>query len=289
MKHLGSIEEAFAACDATCFSGCFHGAIERMLHNSDALPDETDHLDPELIASVVKNLCKPEKLKDTSNFFIRECIHGTGHAVLYTLDYDLNQALQLCDLFDENDRSTCYSGVFMENITASDRSKRHLKSNNILYPCTAVADAYKSACYYFQPSVMMERGLTSDQISAICNDMRYADDCFDGYGRELDMSVRQGDPDYARHVCEDLAGSHWQRCIVGLLKTAIGTNKNGESAYTYCSAIHSQEYKSFCLQSVGSLFNWSFGWDTARVLEDCHTFAGQGSALCADVVRGVGQ
>src|SRR5207248_1554112 len=81
--------------------------------------------------------------------------------------------LKMCDyLRSDWDRSSCYSGVFMENVMFEwhDRSASsgehashahsrsglvYLRSDEPLYPCTIVGDKYRRECYMMQSSAIL--------------------------------------------------------------------------------------------------------------------------------------
>jgi hypothetical protein len=103
----GTLAETFAACPPSQMSGCYHGVIQGyfLASGRDGSPVGTPELDA---------LCAPHV---ESPFLFFQCAHGMGHGLMALHGNDLPAALEACDLASEESvRSSCYGGVFMENI-----------------------------------------------------------------------------------------------------------------------------------------------------------------------------
>ena len=144
--------EAFKSCGIECHSGCRHGATEAFF---------ADKGTSDLISGMGV-LCGDEM---GNKFHMHQCIHGIGHGLMAWYDYDLHKALQACDLIEHPfHQSSCYSGVFMENIVGSivrDESTPDGKvshhtdflNDDPHYPCNILADRYKWQCYWVRQIV----------------------------------------------------------------------------------------------------------------------------------------
>lgn len=96
-------EKAFGECDASCHSGCYHGAMESFLNEKGTVD----------LASNIKSVCD---LFETS-FGRFECLHGVGHGLLAYVDYDLPETVLECKKLEEwFSIVSCYGGMFMENV-----------------------------------------------------------------------------------------------------------------------------------------------------------------------------
>src|SRR3990167_3110587 len=134
-----NVGDAFEQCDFTCQSGCYHGVMERLFFTSEEIAAGIRHLTYDDFKTRLPGICDASKFSNPNSTVIFNCLHGAGHAVMYSINYKLQPALDSCDLFEtEYERLACYGGVFMENITAFDKSKRDLKPDDPNYPCNFV-------------------------------------------------------------------------------------------------------------------------------------------------------
>src|SRR3989344_886061 len=81
--------DSFGACAQTCHSGRYHGAMERFLRGDAADDDTAAHISDEELLERTRTACD-------QNHAIRfrfQCLHGLGHALMFSLDYQLEKAL----------------------------------------------------------------------------------------------------------------------------------------------------------------------------------------------------
>jgi hypothetical protein len=184
--------DAFKVLNSECMSGYTHGVTEAFFH---------EHGTQNLTESL-KMICQGEQ----NSFYSHQCYHGIGHGLMAYNDYDLPVALKECDtlpLMGTNQES-CYSGVFMENVvgaiasdevptggqTADFHYSKYL-NDDPLYPCNAVEARYRSSCYFFQSSRMIEIfGIDYKKVADSCSDIEqvYQMVCFMSMGRDVDNS-----------------------------------------------------------------------------------------------------
>ncbi len=148
--HDRNIAAAFAEGDSFCWSGYYHGVVERAIVE---VGERTvlEHAD---------SLCAAIPGKERYSFDYFNCVHGLGHGIMAIKDGELFDSLVLCDrLTGEWERKSCYGGAFMENIMVDNRTHRskYLSQDDLLYPCTAVDDRYKEQCYLMQTSFALSR------------------------------------------------------------------------------------------------------------------------------------
>jgi len=86
--------QAFGQCTAACFSGCYHGVIERMsAYGGERIFDE------------IRSVCGAR----ATVFDRDQCFHGAGHGFLTSARYELTQAIDACRRLGEDDiRYWCY-------------------------------------------------------------------------------------------------------------------------------------------------------------------------------------
>jgi hypothetical protein len=161
----GTIHDSFAACDQTCHSGCYHGSVERFLRGDDIYAQAGQHPSQRELKQKAASACDPN-ISLTLRF---QCFHGLGHAVMFFADYELNQSLAVCDVLpDEWSQSSCYGGVFMENVFNFTNEKKNFHATDYHYPCNQLAEKYRSECYMMQTSRMTEMGLSTEGLLAEC-------------------------------------------------------------------------------------------------------------------------
>lgn len=243
-------EEAFRDCSAFCHSGCYHGAMASFLNDAG-----TDN-----IAENIKRICQTFE----TNFGIFECLHGVGHGILAYTNYDLPEAIQECKkLGDSFGISSCYGGLFMENIltgqglgaSKSEHETSWLKKDDPYFPCNVIGNDsdLRYQCYQMQTSWMLTiTGSDFKKIAEYClqapADMVSV--CMKSYGRdaaghtlrnqEKIIALCNNVPEKnnyrdncligAVNVIVDFWGHELKDQAAGLCRLAAETNKN--SCYT---------------------------------------------------------
>lgn len=281
-KLTGNIGDAFEACDQTCHSGCYHGVMERLFYSDSELTSNYKHLTFADMEQKIPGICDKDKFKNPSNAVIFQCLHGVGHAIMYTLDYNLDDSLKSCDLFPTDyDRSSCYGGVIMENVTAFDKKKRDLKADDPLYPCSRLDRKYKSDCFLMQTSIMTEYGLNNEQIVAECRKAEdFENQCFVSMGRDLSNFVRTGDTEFVVKACEDSAGENWQSCMDGALYALVDNTWDLSFAYKLCDGLKNQEHVKSCYEDANRYYVSSYTKTNEDVKNACRSFSTRNQDLC---------
>jgi hypothetical protein len=136
------------------------------------------------------------------------CFHGLGHGVLAYNDYELPQAVKMCEKSgtgNGGEYTECVGGTIMEMIAGvhdremwKEKSKKYFKDSDPLYPCSAsfIPDVAKGLCYtYLTPHLFQAAGSdlrspTPDEFKKaftfcepLTGNSRYA--CFSGFGKEF--------------------------------------------------------------------------------------------------------
>jgi len=144
----GDVGEAFAAGSASCWSGYYHGILERAFADLESLDDA---------GPVARELCQGERIEETE-FLLYQCVHGLGHGLMIHSGYDLPWSLGICDeLADEWSQSSCTGGVFMENIASSYGVRSEwIRDDDPVYPCQEMAERHKYYCYLMVTSRVNE-------------------------------------------------------------------------------------------------------------------------------------
>jgi hypothetical protein len=270
-RKLGTVQDSFAACDQTCHSGCYHGAMERFLRGEE---DDGRHVTRAELEARSVSACDPEQ----EARFRFQCLHGLGHAILFFSDFDLAESLRICArLPDAWSARSCAGGVFMENVFSSEPAKRDLSQTDYHYPCRSekVPLQFREECYVMQTSRMTEMGLDTKGLFAECRRAgEYAGACAQSIGRDISNIARSASPRAGAGECElGAAGEERQACIRGSAYALIDNTWNGRDAFPFCAAFGSADDRAYCFRA-GIGYLTSFFEKTAGEIEgDCRTYA----------------
>ncbi|MBX4197570.1 hypothetical protein KW801_03395 [Candidatus Saccharibacteria bacterium] len=251
-----NLAEAFAHGDQYCWSGYYHGIMEE-------ISKEKGY---DYVINNANNICQPiAKLYGQQSFNDYNCVHGLGHGFMEIEDENLFDALSSCDKTNGSwNQTSCYGGVFMQNIMnvqgpeAQDLATYpYLKSNDPMYPCTAVDEKYKSACYLMQTSFALQLdsydfSKVFEQCAAV--DEQYVNICYQSLGRDASgQSI--SDVDKTKATC--LLGSDQAaqaNCIIGAVKDFVSYFHSDQKGYQLCQAM-SADIASKCSNTVKSYYS----------------------------------
>ena len=265
LRHAGSAGEALRTCTDSCVFGCYHGVLERLIVPENA--GEETHLTPEELRARLPDICTEDLLPDDSLKMRFQCLHGLGHAVTYTLGYDLFAALETCDVLPHDDRDFCHSGVFMENMVGTDKAARMVSDTDPLYPCSAVEERYKSRCMRDQTRILLERGWEDDAIADACRSAGpYAPECFEGFGRDISIAMRT-DATRVIAACM-LAGTHTHTCVEGVLHGLMDVETGGKTGFRFCAAL-TGTLQDACFAHGGEYLRTYHGMPLSRIVNEC--------------------
>lgn len=277
-----TVHDSFAVCDQTCHSGCYHGAMERFLRG-DLADNETAHINDEEIAKKITSACPP----DQSTRFRFQCLHGLGHAILFSLDYKLESTLGLCDkLSSQWDRSSCWGGAFMENVFASVPAKSDVSQTDYHYPCSKLDEQYKSDCYVMQTTRMSQMGLAVAQLFEECRKAEvYALSCAQSIGRDLSNDARIGNPRPTAEKCEDGTNESEQHaCIRGVIYALMDNTWDGRYAFPFCNSFQNASLLSYCMTTSAQYLRATYDKTKETILNDC-VLRMDDRAACTDATK----
>ena len=226
----------FSQGDASCHSGFYHGAMETFLNE-----EGTDN-----IAQKIDTLCNQFE----TSFGIFECVHGVGHGVMAYEQYDLPKALDVCgELSSSYDASSCYGGVFMENIVASQGAAgvaghtTKWVSSDPHFPCSGLPDdpLVQDQCYLMQTSRMLDvYKFDFEEVSAEClnTPQDYRDSCFISLGRDI-AGITLRDNKSIVEKCSFVDSRFRYFCYTGAVNVIIDFwgEKLGTQADDFCNLL----------------------------------------------------
>jgi len=276
---LGTIGDSFRTCDFTCQSGCFHGVMERMFFSNDQLANGISHLSYKDMQQKLPGICDKDKFKEPADGVIFQCLHGVGHAVLYSLNYKLDDALLSCDLLRTKiEQESCYGGVFMENITAFDKKQRNVEFGNPHYPCNVVQSKYQPQCYQMHTSLWLEFGMSQKEIARQCSYSTPNEKwCYLSMGRDLSTPARTGGIQLAVEACEIYSKNFAKYCIQGVVYSLIDVSLSTEFAAPFCMALRDPGHRAMCFITMNLFLKHAYGVDKEQSKFQCGTLTGSGT------------
>lgn len=243
------IAEAYTKGDHFCWSGYYHGVMEGILRETT----------PEEIPAKINSICDSIPGKASYSFDYYNCVHGMGHGVMYVTQSELFEALELCDHIDGAwEQESCYGGVFMENVITDfeNHFTKYLKPEEPLYPCTAVPEKNKHACYLMQTSyVLKQNGYNFADAFEKCSTVeeQHVDTCYQSIGRDASGSTVS---DVSRtHAYCMLARDLRQQfgCVNGAVKDFISYFHSDVQAKQFCASF-AAELQAVCLNTAASYY-----------------------------------
>ena len=245
----GNVSRAFAEGSSACFSGYYHGILERALLS-------VKSFDAATLAQVGRRLCADPEVR-SSRWLTSACTHGLGHGLMITTGYDLPLALKVCDrLGSDSDNRSCNGGVFMENLsTTFGVLSRYLHEDDPLYPCDAVAASDKFECYELVTSHIV-RAVNGDwkKTAETCAEAKdgWSFTCFWSLGRDADSQAHY-QPVGVRQICALAAPYHGDgMCLMGASMTMVKNFESGKQAGVLCNSI-AVGLRGSCYYAAGSI------------------------------------
>jgi hypothetical protein len=250
-KKYGSIAEAYTKGDIFCWSGYYHGVTEEAIGSMGA----------ENVRKQANTTCAELANARRYSFEHYNCVHGLGHGFYTVASADLFEALMICDLLTDNwEQQSCYGGVFMENVMVSvrnDGTTEYLKPDQPMYPCTAVGDRYKNACYLMQTSyVLQQNGYDFAATFAACRaipDTSLVETCYQSIGRDASGSTTS-DKKLTKQHCEKAPDeSGLEYCVRGAARDFVSYFHSDKQGKEFCMEF-SEPLSMRCIQEVESYY-----------------------------------
>lgn len=245
VEKFNSVGEAYTQGDSFCWSGYYHGVMEKIVFK----------IGGENLLSKINDICADIQSKTSYSFDYYNCVHGLGHGIMALNNNELFDSLKQCDsLSGDWEKSACHGGVFMENIIVDnkDHFTKYLKAGDPVYPCNAVDQAYKNVCYLMQTSYMLKvTGGDFAKVFSICEqaDAGYSNICYQSLGRDASGRTTS---DYFR--TKDICGlgknfDQRSNCIIGAVKDFISYFHSDQQAKFFCNSL-SAELQQLCTDTA---------------------------------------
>ena len=264
VRFRGNVARTFAEGSSSCFSGYYHGVLERALVNV-----KTN--DPDRLGKVARGLCDdPDVL--VSRWMAYQCFHGLGHGLMITTGYGLPTSLDACEQIETYlDRTSCKGGVFMENISSSyGVTSRWIRADDPVYPCNVVDRNDKITCYGMVTSrILRVDGLDWENAAEICAGVEaaFVKTCFRSLGRDVSGQTHR-DPVEIVELCAVTRPYGAEgACISAAAMDMTSNYTSGRQAAALCEAA-GVALRGECYFSVGAVLG-RFTNDAAAQEDDC--------------------
>lgn len=249
VKQYQTVSEAYQHGDSVCWSGYYHGVMEGIVAR----------VGRNNLVSQLNTLCADVPGKDRYSFDYFNCVHGLGHGLMAMTNDELFESLKICDsLNGQWEKSSCYGGVFMENIIVDGKNHytKYLDPKRLLYPCTDVDTPYKEQCYLMQTSYILKE--TNGDFARGFAECRNADAnfrsiCFQSLGR--DASGRTvSSAEATKKICESgQTRDEKSNCVVGAVKDFISYFHDDVEAKRFCGILE-KDLQTICSGTAESYY-----------------------------------
>jgi len=263
------VGKVFDSCTGLFQSGCYHGVIQAYF-TSDGSVDSTE----------VSWFCDLMESTRKDRWLRFQCVHGIGHGLEMSWNWDLPRALQGCDWLPNTwDRESCYGGVFMENAVASMPNGHHAPkrvlaegehgehaehgggeitfkmrdSVDFLYPCSAVAPKYWQSCYMLQGGLIVGHFNQDYERAALGCDSAPADVrhfCYLSMGT-MASGITMQNVKRSIRLCSVGDPGYRPWCFVGAVKNFIDVTARYSDGFEFCQAAPAGDVKRQCWVAVG--------------------------------------
>ena len=243
-RYDGDVGRAFTEGDATCWSGYYHGILERALIGAKN--------DSELRAAV-RGICE-EIVATATPYIAYQCVHGIGHGLMIQTGLALDRSLQGCEgLSTPWEQTSCDGGVFMENFNTSYGVKSpYLRDDDPVYPCNTVAERHKLYCYlqitdHVLPSTKYDWHRTSTWCTR--SEARWRATCFQSFGRSVSGTSR-GDVPRLVSLCSIPSPRDRGDCVYGVARDLVSQDAGATRAAGFCRAAPE---RGRCFDGIGTI------------------------------------
>lgn len=281
-RNDGNVARTFAQGSSSCWSGYYHGVLERALVGVRGYR-------PEKLAGVAAELCEDRGVRAVT-WLAYQCLHGLGHGLMITTGYDLPLALKVCNRLGASwDRESCKGGVFMENISTSyGVQSRWVRDDDAVYPCNAVDAGDKPTCYQLVTSrVLQVVGPDWERVAEICAGVEsgWTRQCFESMGRDVSSQSHREAEAIAESCAAARPHAGERDCIRFAAMDMTANFTGGAEAAGLCD-MTTPALREPCFHAVGTIMA-RFHTTTGAREQACRSIAGASGDFEACVRGGI--
>jgi hypothetical protein len=245
-RYEGNVAQAFAAGSSSCWSGYYHGILERALIGARTKAE---------LAKAVRGLCDDPDVRSTT-FIAYQCVHGLGHGLMIRSGLNLTVSLSVCEqLATAWDQTSCDGGVFMENFNSSYGVKsRFLRDDDPVYPCNAVAERHKLYCYLqVTDRLLATSGYDWATTARACAgvEVNWRTTCFQSFGRSA-SGIARLDANRLVEFCNVPTGRWRSECIYGAVRDIVSNDAGATRAGRFCMLV-APDLRTRCFNGAGTI------------------------------------
>jgi hypothetical protein len=281
-RYEGNVGRTFAEGFSDCFSGYYHGVLERSLVNVKSYKASA-------LGAVARGLCDDEEIRVVQELEYH-CLHGLGHGLMITSGYSLPLSLEVCDFVEvEWAARACNGGVFMENFfTSYGVQSPWVREDDPVYPCNFVDEEDKQPCYQLVTSrVLRVVGVDWERTAEICASVEkgWVAACFESYGRDASGQTHR-DAEEILDICaiaRPYGGE--RRCIQFAAMDHVENFAGGTEAAAFCDRT-APALQPSCYLALGTILG-RFETTAAARAADCRSLT-TAEPNVASCIRGAG-
>ena len=260
--YVRDVNQAFSSSDQVlCGGATYHGIVQNFMISevteNNISPTEID----------ISEIC-PEDSEHPHAIERWECLHGIGHGLTITHDYDIFAAVERCNEFEHGWESvSCAKGLFMENVNNYYRTGiGTIKEDDVLFPCNTVDEKFAPPCYHYQVT-HISKIKNGDVIEMFeeCNKIpNFAKYCYRGMGKALAPTIYFDKDKSATCLIPPI--KFQTDCYKGVAML-FADNRSTEEALGFCKIIP-EEFKMDCYGEVGKWIHMVYSTEEDRQ-EEC--------------------
>lgn len=266
----GNIGQIFREGNTQCWSGFYHGALERAFSRSQDL------------SVTVNSLCTEEN-GIVGTFLYYQCLHGLGHGLSVRFDNEIYQALDVCQKMpDTYQQSSCFGGVFMENFAADgiNHQTKYLDPTDPIAPCNSVPENQKYTCYQLiSIPILKANNYNFQEAFNTCekSETNYVKVCYQSVGRDISGYTAE-DPNRSLGYCAQGNLEAEIECIKAVASDSVYSKSSEKYVLTICEKVKSS-LKNYCYLAAGSGINVLYN-SLEDKREACQLFPSQYRQVC---------
>lgn len=241
----GNLTQSLLHADQKCGGAVYHGLMINYF-----LTQKDNSANPRTIN--ITEIC-PKNSNNPYSLERWQCLHGLGHGLTASYDYDVLEAVKRCEEFQIRwEQLSCSKGVFMENVDQYYESGTGaFNEDNLFFPCNAVAAKYAPACYHYHASYLLAQ--TGSLIGTFeeCDKIipeEFVKYCYYGVGRQESISIFD-EMERSLTVCQTGQPFYQTYCFSGMVMTLVN-NRGTDQGFEFCKLLPHQ-FKAECYDGLG--------------------------------------
>ena len=256
------LSKSLSLADRKCGGSIYHGIVENYFMTEvlfeGANVEEID----------IADSCN-QLLDDSKSMIYLECVHGVGHGLAKSYDYDVFSAVKRCDEFETGEEEAfCNQGVFMENVVEyHETGGGTFDENDLLYPCNQLDSKYAQNCYHYHSSYLFKNTNSASEVFQQCdkiNDEEQIQSCYVGVGGQISASLEKME-EINRH-CQLGDPKYQNLCFIGVV-LLVADQFGLDEAFKTCQ-LFPEKFKQGCYLFMGSWIS-KLNLTSEQIDEEC--------------------